>query len=237
MSESPAYARLASLLREQITSGRYGPGDRLPSETQLMGQHHLSRNTVRAAVRTLVDAGMVTRRRGSGCYVSKHSGITHSLGSLRSITEVINDLGLTPGIRAITLAVDPRPSPELHGFLRSEPVWMLSRTRLASGTPFALMDSWLPDDLGRVLDVKEIRKHQSLYRTIAQTGLRVVAEATEAISAEGAGPREAAALDVPIGSPLLVLHRFTTDRNGQPMEYARSAARGDLYRYFVKLKA
>lgn len=56
-----AYEQLAALLRERITSGDLREGDRLPSETALADQAGVSRSTVREALRTLEEAGLIQR--------------------------------------------------------------------------------------------------------------------------------------------------------------------------------
>ncbi|HEV7563778.1 MAG TPA: FCD domain-containing protein [Solirubrobacterales bacterium] len=56
-----AYEQLAGLLRERITSGELGVGDRLPSESALAKQAGVSRSTVREALRILEQGGLVER--------------------------------------------------------------------------------------------------------------------------------------------------------------------------------
>ena len=56
-------------LREQITSGQWPVGFRIPTETELSQLTATSRNTVREAVQSLVHAGLLERRQGSGTYV------------------------------------------------------------------------------------------------------------------------------------------------------------------------
>jgi DNA-binding FadR family transcriptional regulator len=56
-----AYEQLAGLLRERITSGELGIGDRLPSESALAKQAGVSRSTVREALRILEQGGLVER--------------------------------------------------------------------------------------------------------------------------------------------------------------------------------
>ena len=236
MPTAPKYLQISADLTEEIKAGKYRPGAKLPSEYQLMQHYGVSRNTVRSAIGRLSEVGLVSTRRGSGCHVTSQSGIMHSLSSLRSISEVIRDLGFEPGITNVSLAIDPNPKPELVAFLRGQPIWVLRRIATASGKAFAVNDSWLPDTLARKLDVKQFIKLGSLYQALNRAADERVAEAVEYISAEAANPREAAALEVAEGVPLLVIQRYTTNRQGQPLEFARSAARGDMYRYFVKLQ-
>lgn len=69
-------ARRASLidqvidqLRDQITAGTWSIGARIPTEAELATLTGTSRNTVREAVQSLVHAGLLERRQGSGTYV------------------------------------------------------------------------------------------------------------------------------------------------------------------------
>src|SRR5256714_12445391 len=57
-------------IRELITSGEWGPGTRLPRETDLARQLGLSRNSLREAVRALSLARVLEVRQGDGTYVS-----------------------------------------------------------------------------------------------------------------------------------------------------------------------
>lgn len=65
----PLYRQLAELLRSQIRSGKYQPGDRLPSEATLQQEHGLARDTVRAALDLLREEGLVVTFPGRGTFV------------------------------------------------------------------------------------------------------------------------------------------------------------------------
>ncbi|NGN64191.1 FadR family transcriptional regulator [Streptomyces sp. A7024] len=56
-------------LRNQITSGEWPVGDRIPTEPELVEQLGVARNTVREAVRALANNGLLDIRQGSGTYV------------------------------------------------------------------------------------------------------------------------------------------------------------------------
>jgi GntR family transcriptional regulator len=59
-SPVPLSEQLAAVIRAEITSGRYAPGQVLPSELALIELHSVSRNTVRRAYKLLKDEGLVT---------------------------------------------------------------------------------------------------------------------------------------------------------------------------------
>jgi DNA-binding FadR family transcriptional regulator len=72
--------QVISELRTQITSGEWPVGSRIPTETELVEQLGVARNTVREAVRALAHNGLLDIRQGSGTYVaatSELAGVMH----------------------------------------------------------------------------------------------------------------------------------------------------------------
>lgn len=67
-------------LRQQITSGTWEIGTRIPAEPELAELIGVGRNTVREAVQSLVHAGMLERRQGSGTYVISDSELGNAMG-------------------------------------------------------------------------------------------------------------------------------------------------------------
>ena len=72
MEKKAKYLRIVDWLKEKIESGELKPGQKLYSENELSQMFALSRQTVRHAVGILEKEGLVSRRRGSGTYVSDH---------------------------------------------------------------------------------------------------------------------------------------------------------------------
>jgi DNA-binding FadR family transcriptional regulator len=67
-------------LREQIVAGTWAIGSRIPTESELAQLTGTSRNTVREAVQSLVHAGLLERRQGSGTYVLAASELAGAVG-------------------------------------------------------------------------------------------------------------------------------------------------------------
>jgi GntR family transcriptional regulator len=73
------YERLADELREAIISGRYKPGDRLPSTTELMASNGVANLTVRGAYRNLVEEGLVETVPKKGFFVRRPEQMTWNM--------------------------------------------------------------------------------------------------------------------------------------------------------------
>ncbi|MER7212879.1 FCD domain-containing protein [Streptosporangium sp. NPDC000239] len=69
LTRSPLADQAARTLREQVASGRWPVGTRLPGENELAKQLGVGRSTVREAIRALAGAGMLQTRQGSGVFV------------------------------------------------------------------------------------------------------------------------------------------------------------------------
>lgn len=70
-NSKPAYVLMADILSQQIHSGVYQAGQRLPSEISLSQRYGLSPMTVRRAVKYLAETGLIKSVHGSGTYVSR----------------------------------------------------------------------------------------------------------------------------------------------------------------------
>lgn len=113
-SVEPLYRQAAQILREQITSGLYEVGGRLPSIRELSKHMGLNHVTIRQAISQLADEGLLVSEHGRGTYVlegraasSKLEGISIVLPSLEfSLCEAISrGVSMTVRDRDISVAV------------------------------------------------------------------------------------------------------------------------------------
>lgn len=91
--------QLADRFRVRIMDGEFPPGTKLPSEARITEEYGLSRVTVRTAIKLLESQGLVDVRHGSGTYVCDFGGgIRAGLQELRSMSESVRDMGMTPEV-------------------------------------------------------------------------------------------------------------------------------------------
>ncbi len=71
VKDKPLYQTIADNLAQQIESGKYPPGSRLPAERELAAQFDVSRVTIREAEIALQALGRISIKTGSGVYVEE----------------------------------------------------------------------------------------------------------------------------------------------------------------------
>jgi DNA-binding FadR family transcriptional regulator len=107
-------------LRERITAGEWPVGTRIPPEPALAALLGVGRNTVREAVQSLVHAGLLARRQGSGTYVLSTSELTVTIGRQiadahqRDVVEVRRSLE----VEAARLAAHRRTATDVAALLQ-----------------------------------------------------------------------------------------------------------------------
>ena len=85
----PRYREVAEALRAAIAGGCHPVGSRLPSEEQLSQRFSVSRHTVREALRSLSDDGLIARRQGAGTKVVACDGAGGYRQSLASLDDLL----------------------------------------------------------------------------------------------------------------------------------------------------
>jgi GntR family transcriptional regulator len=110
-------------------------------------------------------------------------------------------------------------------------VLRLGRVRLASGEPLAIEHAIVPAEF--LPDLEGLG--DSLYAALEARGLRPVS-GTQKVRASLATPTEAGLLSIAEKSELLRIERITRLADGRPVEFTRSAYRGDRYDFVSELR-
>ena len=135
-------------LLDDLVLGTLSPGDKLPNEDRIGERFGVSRATVREAVLGLLEAGYLTRRHGSGTYVSKAPRSRHPLESTVDYTAMIRAAGHTPTLTILSETTRPA-TPEEFEHLLAETVIEQERLRLADDRPIIYSrDRFLTTDPG-----------------------------------------------------------------------------------------
>lgn len=228
--DSPLHVALAGAIAGAIEAGSLPPGEAMPSERAIGEALGLSRVTVRHAVGTLVEQGLLQRRHGARTMVAAR--VEKQLSALMSFSEEIRARGMAPGVRRVSAEVS-RPNPDEVMALRLSPgekVVRLRRVRLADGTPIALERTSVPQ---RLLPSPDF-EGDSLYAALGALGHRPV-NGTQRIRAGIASPEECALLEAGPVTALLIIERRCFLQDGQPVEMTRTSYHADHYDFVTEL--
>jgi GntR family transcriptional regulator len=226
-------------LREKITSGAYVGGERLPTEIELIEEYKVSRITVRQALQSLSEEGLIERKQGRGTYIAerkskkrKFSGTIHLTGSLDELIE----MGMETPVKVLEMnRVDADVhEAELLQLKIGTPIYRLKRLRLNEGKPYSLIVNYLSEEIGSRLTVAELSSGALLHTIESKLGYHPD-NARQKIKAELSDPYVANLLDIRVGTALLSIERTVYTDKGVPVEYVHTLYRSDLYGYSVKL--
>jgi GntR family transcriptional regulator len=203
-------------LLAELRTGVFAPGTKLPNEQQLADRFDVSRATVREAVGSLVQAGYVVRRHGSGTYVTQSFPRHHALDSTVSYTAMIRAAGMEPGelvIERVTRMPEATEARRLR-LARTDRVVAIDRVRTADGRRVIYSRDRIPERL--LASVAEAPLDASLYDVLREAGA-VVQSARATLVPVVADEIVAAHLAVAPGSPLLQIDEVDLDASGQPV--------------------
>jgi GntR family transcriptional regulator len=239
LADSPVsfYHQLYTILRKELVRGTWKPGDRMPSEAELIAIYGVSRITVRQAFDLLVNDGLVYRRRGSGTFVTAPP-IELGLNRIISFTEDMQRRGMHPETQLLATRLEPAAD-EIAFKLDIEPgaeLAVVERLRLADGVPMSIERSSLIHRLcPGVLDGDYA--HTSLHTALLERyGIRL-ARANQAIRVAAADAALAGKLSVSVGAPMFYIERVSFGQAGIPVEYLETFQRGDRYVLYNELRA
>lgn len=230
-SRIPLHLQLERVLRDQIRSLK--PGDRLPTEKELKERYRLSGSTVRQALQSLANEGLVYRKVAKGTFVAP-TPIQEDLSELPGFYQMAQRKGFEPGSKLIEAAFVPAPEEEAASLqlAAGTEVCKIVRLRYADGEPVCLETFFLRKHIGALLMGEDLDTVACYPLLGEKYGIKLWA-AQETIGADLATPRQAELLGLPRRSAVLTVRRVAYTSEDVPSEVAFNVYRGDRYRYGV----
>jgi len=248
MKPEPAYRILRQRLRDEIAAGAYRNGARLPTESQLVAESGLSRQTVRRAFQDLVAEGAVYRVPGRGTYATDRyrpvgrsaatRGFLRQLGSIEDLMTLSQDTTMEV-LAGLSRRVDLDAASRLR--LDHDVVYTVVFRRLHDGVPFVLTTVHLPEPVARlVTESRELTTGAvgtSTVIGVLEPHLdEPIAQAAQSITVAPADEQVAKALGCAPGHAMLRVDRLYSDATDTPVELAVSYFLPEQYTYRVTLR-
>jgi len=144
-SSVPAYQQLRKLLLEQIKNNVIRPGERILSENQLCKTYNVSRTTVRQAINSLTNDGLLFSAPGKGTFLN---GITQeaTLEYIESFQSEARRRGFTADVKVLDEGVQEADQMIARhlSIKEGEPVIRIKRVKIANNVPLFTETRFIP---------------------------------------------------------------------------------------------
>jgi GntR family transcriptional regulator len=195
------------------------PGDRLPAEPQLAAELEVSRPTLREALRSAEDAGLIVRRPGLGTVKTHQPTLANDLSVNTGVTDLIEAHGLEPGTRDMTVDLRLASEEQARRLKLSRParVWVIDRVRTADAMPVIASRDVVAEEVFKPRELTvDALDHRSVYGYLSDKR-RSVHHGIASIHPVAADADLARRLEVKEGTLLLKLVQVDYDISGRPV--------------------
>lgn len=229
----PLHLDISEQIHQQIISGHYSPGAKLPSERELIEEWQVSRITIRRAIANLVQQGLVTTHQGKGVFVTQKRKVIYTLSNpLTFLEEDLANQGIELYLQNITFELVTAPQ-EVQVMLQlpsdNPTAYLQKKILLVDREPGCVDITYILPEIGSKLE-SELKQNMT-FPILERNNYQI--ERVEAIiECTNASLELSEYLDVPLGHPLLV-YRHTAYAHNRPVVHGESISRGDRFCYSV----
>ena len=225
------YYRLMSSLKENILGGRFAPGDRLPSEVQLVKMFQMSRVVVRQALAILEREGLIVRLKGKGTFVATNLPV-EATPVLSGYIEDFLRVGLATKAKILEFGLVNATAGLASALGVGEGTELLHVKRLRSweGRPLSIIENYVPFSIGALVPPALLEEEPLMQLVEKYAGVKIdfASEVLQAISADA---EMASLLDISLLAPVLKMSLTAFSMEGQIVNLATVYYRSDRYNH------
>ncbi len=226
-AKTPLWQAICTALRRDIFDGRYGPGDKLPTEAHLADRFGVNRHTVRHALAKMAEDGLVRSRRGAGVFVMARP-TDYPIGRRVRFNENLRAAGQRPDKRILQIETRSATAGEAQALqiMPGAPVCAYHGLSLADAAPIAVFESVFPLERLPGID-RALVAQPGVSAALRAVGVADFTRASTRLTAVAADAAQALHLQVREGDPLLRSTGVDVTADGVPVEYGRTLFVGD----------
>ena len=227
MKRTPIWSSIADNLRHDIVSGRYAPGDKLPTEAALAARFGVNRHTVRHAIKALTQEDLVHARRGSGVYVAM-TPTDYAIGRRVRFHQNLTAAGRIPAKDILLLETRAGDARECEALAleTGAPVQVYEGLSLADNLPIAIFRSVFPAiRFPHLLD--DLSETKSVTAALERGGVADYTRVSTRLNAKLSTATQALHLRISEHAPILRTTSINADLDGTPIEFGRTWFAGD----------
>jgi GntR family phosphonate transport system transcriptional regulator len=228
------WRQVADGIERGIANGSFAAGERLPGENEIAETYRVNRHTVRRALATLAERGLVRAERGSGTYVEAPR-LAYPLRSRTRFSEIVGAGGREPDGRLIGASEGPasRELARRLGLKMGAPLIRIEALRLADRTPICIGTIWFGAE--RFPEAELVyERMRSMTKLLAHYGIHDYRRASTRVTAAIVDATDAARLDLALGRPILVVDSTDVDARGTPLLTKRTRFAAERVEFLVE---
>lgn len=223
-----AWRQIADQISRSIASGEFDDTGMVPPEMMLAEKFGVNRHTVRSAIASLAEEGLLKRVQGRGTLIEKREKFVFPIGRRTRFSEGLGKQAAEMGIALIS-SEEIKATPEVATALEiaaGAPILRLRTLGSADGQPVSTAVSHF--DKVRFPKMAElVEHHHSVTKAFAAQGVADYVRVSTEVTGRLATAREAGLLKLPPASVVLVTQSINADVEGRPIQYARSVFAAD----------
>jgi GntR family transcriptional regulator len=218
------HEQLSEALRREIE--RQKVGARLPTEKELVARFNVSRSTVRRAIETLVQKGLLVRCQGKGTYIAGKRPV-QMVDKLTPFVESFTASGLTPVVSLLEYtwftSSENAPDPLTK---QQGGILFVRRLYRAEGVPHAVAEIYVPERFGRSMSRADVEEHP-IYQVLQERAGKEPRYANITLTCVAAKPHIASLLELEEGDMIPCIKRVSFGDNGEVLEVMIAPLRPD----------
>lgn len=199
--------------------GALKPGERLPSENELIAQLNVSKHTLRLALEVLVSVGMVQKIKGKGTIVL-HRPVQYPIHRYTRYTETLEKCGRKAHNKVLKKIGIPAPAEvaEKLQITEGDPVILLEILGYMDGAPFSIGSTFLVFE--KVYDAIRQYNGGSLHQFIFDRYGTRLKRTQSLVSAHLPSEKDCELLEIAPHVPVIQVKSLNVDeRSGMPIEF------------------
>lgn len=230
----PLYQQLKNDLLHEILNGSWKPGQKIPTESELSKQYHVSRITVRRSIEELCAENYLSKQQGKGTFVRYHKIQRKLIHTLMSFSHSCKVNGMTCETKCLQkkiLPLDQETADEM-GWFPGEEVVFTQRLRYADGVPIMLENNYFPGE--RFAFLLDETLDESLYDLLSKKyHIQVISSKESYVDVVRANGSIAKHLNAPLGEPLFFLFTKNYDQDDRLVHMGKQYILGERYRFYL----
>lgn len=216
----PVWQRIDRDLSVEISSGRWQPGERLPTEQDLAVRFEVNRHTIRRAIQSMVQRGLLKVEQGRGTFVQGGAIDYHVSRHTRYEENIIRSRREPAGITLSVADILPPVSVARHLKIHPRsPVVAVERLNMAGEMPVGLSTVYLP--VGRFAGFGHVfAQCETFAEAFKHFGIEEYTRVSTKVMARMPTAEEAKLLQQPANRPILQTEAVEIDEEGKPIAVA-----------------